>query len=306
MDTEELVWSAPVPRLERPIMIAAFEGWNDAGEAATTAVRHLSDQWMADTVADIDPERFFDFSSTRPQVRLIDGMTREILWPQTRFSVATAQAAGRDVVLLVGNEPQLRWKTFCALIIEAARQLQVTSVLTLGALLADVPHTRPVQITGTATDQALIERFQLQRSRYEGPTGIVGVLHDALSKAGIPSASLWAAVPHYLPGTPSPKAALALVQRATEMMALTISTTSLEIGTAHYERSVDAVVEADEDMVGYVARLEMSHDSGDDEDDDDDDDLVDEVPLVDDPKALPSGDEIAAELEQFLRDQGPA
>lgn len=306
----ELNW-AKKPVLRSPILVAAFEGWNDAGEAASTSVRHLVDQWNGKEFASIDPELFFDFSSTRPEVQLIDGRTRKIEWPRNTFYSAPLGTSGRDVILLLGNEPQLRWRTFCAHIIDVARTCNVEMVVTLGSLLADVPHTRPVRITGTAADPELIEELGLQRSRYEGPTGIVGVLHDALSRAGIKSCSLWAAVPHYLPGTPSPKAALALLERAASVLRIHIPTLSIEINAAQYDRQVDEVVEADEDMVSYVRRLELSHDAGDDEDDDDLDDAIDEVEeaLSDAPSLrdangeIPSGDELAAELERYLRDQ---
>lgn len=292
------------------MLIAAFEGWNDAGEAASTAVAHLTEEWGAQSFASIDPEEFFDFSSTRPEVQLNEDDTREIVWPSNEFSSARLGATSRDVILLSGTEPQLRWKSFSALIIDVARALGVDMVVTLGALLADVPHSRPVRITGTAADADLIEKLDLQRSRYEGPTGIVGVLHDALGKAGIRSCSLWATVPHYLPGTLSPKAALALVERAADLLGVSVETLDLQIATTQYERQVTDVVEADEDMAGYVRRLELSHDSGDDLDDDDEDD--DENDEEVDPRDafrdadgnLPNGDALAAELERYLRDQG--
>jgi proteasome assembly chaperone (PAC2) family protein len=308
MAANELIWERR-PELSVPILIAAFEGWNDAGDAASMSVKHLADQWNAQQFAHIDPEEFFDFSSTRPQVQLIDGRTREIVWPENVFLFVGKTTAGRDVILLRGNEPQLRWRTFCQLIVDVARTMNVAMVVTLGALLADVPHTRPVRITGTAVSQDLIDRLGLMRSRYEGPTGIVGVLHDTLARENITSCSLWASVPHYLPGTPSPKAALALLDRTGELIGIDVPTLALQIGAAQYERQVDEVVEADDDMVGYVRRLELSHDSGDDEDDDDlddDDEIGEESParLVDENGQLPSGDELAAEVEKFLREQG--
>ncbi len=309
-DDTELIWTKK-PSLRNPVLVAAFEGWNDAGEAASTSVRHLIEQWNGKEFASIDPELFFDFSSTRPEVQLVDGRTRKIEWPSNTFHAAPLGTSGRDVILLLGNEPQLRWRTFCAHIIDVARTCNVDMVVTLGSLLADVPHTRPVRITGTTADPEMLEELGLQRSRYEGPTGIVGVLHDALSRAGFRSCSLWAAVPHYLPGTPSPKAALALLERASAVLQIHIPTLSIEINAAQYDRQVDEVVEADDDMVSYVRRLEMSHDAGDDEDDDDLDDDVDEVEdAIADPPSLrgengeiPSGDELAAELERYLRDQ---
>lgn len=287
-------WSAR-PNLRRPVLVAAFEGWNDAADAATTAVKYLDDRWSARPFAHLDPEEFYDFSTARPQVRLVEGLTREIVWPANTFSAASLPSARRDVALLLGVEPQLRWRTFCEEVLSVARDVGVELVVTLGALLADVPHTRPVQVTGTAADEELVARLGLQRSRYEGPTGIVGVLHDALSRAGIPSASLWAAVPHYVAATPSPKAALALVQRTADLLSSPMAVTDLEIAAASYERQVSEVVESDDDVSAYVRQLEERS-----LDDDDDDDVFDEADFgeVD----LPSGDALAAELERFLRD----
>ena len=290
------------------MLIASFEGWNDAGDAASGALAHLADVWEAESFADIDPEDYFDFSSTRPEVRLNDGVAREIVWPTNEFLVAPMGDSGRDVVLLAGDEPQLRWRTFCERIIEVATTLKVEMVVTFGALLADVPHPRPVRITGTAGDPALVERLGLQRSRYEGPTGIVGVLHDFCAKAGIPSCSLWAAVPHYLPSTTSPKAALALIERASELLSVAIPTLALEVASVEYERQVNEVVEADEEMVGFLAQLEANHDEGDDDDDVDEDDASEDVDartaFSDAEGKLLTGDALAEELEKFLREQG--
>jgi proteasome assembly chaperone (PAC2) family protein len=274
-------WAAE-PRLRRPVMLAAFEGWNDAGDAASSAVRYLRDRWQARPFAHIDPEEFFDFSSTRPEVRLVDGVTREIVWPTNEFSAAALTGAGHDVVVLLGVEPQLRWRTFCAQVLGVADRLGVELVVTLGALLADVAHTQPVQITGTAADPGMAARLGLQRSRYEGPTGIVGVLHDACRRAGVASASLWAAVPHYVAGTPSPKAALALVRRAAALIGVEVPTTDLEIAAAAYERQVSEVVESDEEIAAYVHQLEERTDE----------------------EELPTGEALAAELERYLREHG--
>ena len=272
------------PRLRRPLLLAAFEGWNDAADAASTAVRYLGDRWQARSFASIDPEDFYDFSSSRPQVRLAEGLTREIVWPTTELSAAALPGADRDVVVLLGVEPELHWRTFCGELVDVARALDVEVVVTLGALLADVPHSRPVRVTGTAADPELVRRLGFERSRYEGPTGIVGVLHDAFNKAHLPSASLWAAVPHYVAATPSPKATLALVQRAAELLRSSVITTDLEIAAASYERQVSEVVESDEDVAEYVRRLEASAD-----------DDIDELDL-------PTGDALAAEFERFLRE----
>ena len=281
---EHLVWEDR-PRLRKPVLVAAFEGWNDAADAATTAARFLRDHWGARQFASVDPEVFYDFSSTRPQVHLVDGLTREISWPANEFFAASPAGSDHDVVVLLGVEPGLRWRTFASEIAEVAESLGVELFITLGALLADVPHTRPVRVTGTAADADLVQRLGLQRSRYEGPTGIVGVLHDAFSKASVPSASLWAAVPHYVAATPSPKAALALVERTSELLGSAVPTTALEIAAASYERQVSEVVETDDDVSEYVHRLEESSDEPDEEED------------------LPSGEALAAEFEKFLREQ---
>ena len=272
------------PRLRRPVLVAAFEGWNDAAESATTAVRYLRDRWGGRPFASIDPEEFYDFSSTRPQVRLTDGFTREIVWPANELSAASLAHHDHDVVMLVGSEPQLRWRTFCAEVVDVAVELRVELIVILGALLADVAHTRPVKVSGSAASPELVTRLGLQRSRYEGPTGIVGVLHDALAKAKVPSASLWAAVPHYVAATPSPKAALALVERAASLIEVPVVTADLAQLAADYERQVSEVVAADEDVSAYVSRLEESSDS--------------------EGLELTSGEELAAELQRFLREQG--
>jgi len=272
------------PNLTRPVLLAAFEGWNDAGEAATTAVRYLRDRWGAHRVATIDPEEFFDFTSTRPQVRLRNGTTREIVWPANELWSASLATEGRDVVMIIGSEPQLKWRTFCGELVDAARELDVELVVVLGALLADVAHTRPVRVTGAAASPELVGRSGLVRSQYEGPTGIVGVLHDALARAEIPSASLWASVPHYVGATQSPKAALALIERTARLIDVPVVTADLAQLAVDYERQVDEVVAADDDAVAYIRRLEEDADR--------------------EGLELRSGEELAAELQQFLRDQG--
>lgn len=244
------------PVLREPVLVAAFEGWNDAGEAATYAARFLAERWDARPFATIDPEEFFDFTSTRPHVRLDEEDQREIFWPATTLSSTSVPGTDLDVLFVIGSEPQLKWRTFCDEIVDAAREAEVRFVVTLGALLAEVPHTRPVSIVGTAYDRDIVRRLGLTQSSYEGPTGIVGVLHDAFRRAGVPSASLWAAVPTYVPNAPSPKAALALVERITELLSVPLVTTDLEIASASYERQIDELVADDEDTAEYVARLE--------------------------------------------------
>lgn len=274
--------------LRDPILVAAFRGWNDAGDAATFAAAHLARVWSADRVASIDPEEFYDFQAVRPQVELVEGQTRRITWPTNEFSAAELHGSPHDVLLLVGTEPNVRWKTFCNLVVDLAQRYRVGLVVTFGALLADVPHSRPVQITGTAVDQELIDRLNLHRSRYEGPTGIVGVLHDAFATAGIPSASLWAAVPHYLAVSPNPKAALALVENATRLIGASADVGDLTRATAVYEKRVAEIVASDDDVQAYVKLLEERADEGGETQ----------------PGSIPSGDDIAAELERYLREQG--
>jgi proteasome assembly chaperone (PAC2) family protein len=266
------------------VLLVAFEGWNDAGDAATTAARWMRDRWNGQLVADIDSEDFYDFTSLRPQVHLADGVTREIVWPANEIFATTVPATDIDALVLVGNEPHLRWRTFCRQVIDVAEALDVRMVITLGALLAEVAHSRPVSVVGTAAETDLIERLGLRRSTYEGPTGIVGVLHDACRQAGLPSLSLWSAVPAYAPGAPSPKAALALVERVAEIMQTQLVTTDLEIASAAYERQLDELVTSDDDMTTYVQSLEERYDDGIDVE-------------------LPTGDELVQEVERYLRDQ---
>jgi proteasome assembly chaperone (PAC2) family protein len=279
--------------LRSPVMIAAFRGWNDAGEGASFAAMHLARVWAGEKVASIDPEEFYDFQVARPHVELVDGLTRKVTWPTNEFWAARLEGGERDALVLVGTEPNLRWKTFARTVVEIAREHEVQMVVTLGALLADVPHSRPVHITGTAGDQALMERLGLERSRYEGPTGIVGVLHEALGSSGVPSASLWAAVPHYLAITPNPKVALALVRQTSDLIGIPAETEPLEAAAASYDQRVSEMVEGDDDVRAYVQLLEERSDE-----------RSQQEPI--DPNELPTGDSLAAELEHFLRERGDA
>lgn len=291
---EPVRWTSR-PTLRRPVLVAAFEGWNDAGDASSMAVRWLADRFRATSFATLDPEEFFDFTTTRPRVEMVDGESRQIVWPSTEFFAAPLPDGRRDLVVVVGTEPQLRWPTFCRQIVETAAQLDVELVVTMGALLAEVPHSRPTSVIGTAYDRGVIERLSLQPSSYEGPTGIVGVLHDAFHRAGVPSASLWAAVPTYVPGAPSPKAALALVERAAALIGTPVITTDLEIAAASYERQINELVEADDDTSSYVARLEMEADDDSSETDEVERDEIEgfhDVPL----------DGFVEEVERYLRD----
>ena len=297
---EHVRWLAE-PTLRRPLLIAAFTGWNDAADAASNSVRHLIEAWDAQALAEIDPEEFTDFATVRPHVRLAPDRSRSIVWPTV--GVWSAHTPGGDVILLLGPEPALRWRLFSEQIIGIAQRFDVSMVLTLGALLADVPHTRPVQIIGTATDQELLDRFDLQRSRYEGPTGIVGILQDAFTKADLPSASLWAAVPAYASQMPSPKASLALVQRACEMLGSPSPVARLQAEADEYDSRVSSFVADDGDLIGYVNRLESMADAGELDsgiDDPEDDDLAVNGGLAGEQF---DGNNLMAELERFLRDQ---
>jgi proteasome assembly chaperone (PAC2) family protein len=276
------------PTLRRPVLVAAFQGWNDGGQGATLAGGYLARQWSAERFADVDPEGFVDFQSTRPHVALENGLTRKITWPENAFYHAAVPGADRDAVILLGVEPNYRWRTFVELVAGLARDLQVELVVTLGALLADVPHTRPAPVTGTASDPDLVAELGLQQSRYEGPTGIVGVLQDACGHAGLPSVSLWAAVPHYVSLAPSPRAARALCTRLADLIGVPIDVAELEEAEVSYAEQVSEAVASDAETAAYVEELERRADSLEE--------LVDEG-------TLPSGDSIAAELTRFLRER---
>jgi predicted ATP-grasp superfamily ATP-dependent carboligase len=272
------------PTLERPILISAFRGWNDGGQGASLAAGYLARLWDAERLADVDPEEFFDFQTTRPHVKLVEGLTRQIDWPETSFYRARPNGFDRDVVLLLGVEPNLRWRRFTRLVVDYASDLSVELFVSLGSLLADVPHTRPSPVTGSASDPDLVERLGLQASRYEGPTGIVGVLHDACREESVPSVSLWAAVPHYVSLTPSPRAALALCERLSSLLDVEIDVEELREAADGYEEQVSRAVAADADTQAYVDDLEQRADEIDESD-------------------LPSGEALAAELTRFLRER---
>lgn len=276
------------PTLERPILVAAFRGWNDGGQAATLAAGYLARLWDARKFADIDPELFVDFQATRPTVSLEEGRTRKIEWPENAFYRGRIPGADRDAILLVGVEPNYRWRSFTELVADLARDLGVELVVTLGALLADVPHTRPAPVTGAATDLQLVEELGLQLSRYEGPTGIVGVLLDACKRAGIPSVSLWAAVPHYVQLAPSPRAARALCERLAGVLGSEIDVTELADAESEYVQHVSDAVAGDADLTAYVEELEHRADSLD---------------WLDEAGDLASGEELADEITRFLRER---
>jgi predicted ATP-grasp superfamily ATP-dependent carboligase len=272
------------PVLEHPVLIAAFRGWNDGAQGASLAGGYLAKAWGAEQFASIEPEEFYDFQATRPLVTLVDGLTRRIDWPENDFYHASPEGLGRGAVLLLGVEPSLRWRRFSSIVVDLAKEYEVEMVVTLGALLADVPHTRPAPVTGTASDLDLVEQLGLQASRYEGPTGIVGVLHDACREASLPSVSLWAAVPHYVSLAPSPRAALALCQRLGDLLDTQIDTAELEQAVDAYTQRVTEAVSTDEETAEYVQELERRSE------------MIDET-------SLPSGDSLAAELTRFLKER---
>jgi proteasome assembly chaperone (PAC2) family protein len=270
--------------LRSPVVVAAFEGWNDAADAATAAVEHLEREWRATPLGEVDPDDYYDFQVSRPMVTLEDGMTRRIVWPTTRFSLASPPGASRDVVLVRGLEPNMRWRGFCAEIVGACAELDIELVVTLGALLADAPHTRPVPVSGTASDAETAARLGLDRSRYEGPTGIVGVLHDSCRYVDLPSVSLWAAVPHYVASPPCPKATVALLRRVEDLLDVGIPLGELEDEARAWEASVDELTSDDQEIVEYVRSLEQRED-------------VTELPEA-------TGDQIARDFERYLRRRG--
>jgi predicted ATP-grasp superfamily ATP-dependent carboligase len=271
------------PSLRRPILICAFRGWNDGGQGASMAASFLAQSLSAERFAEIDPEEFFDFQVTRPHVSLVEGTARRVDWPETTFMHARIPGLDRDAVILLGIEPNMRWRRFSDLVAGLADEVGVELVVTLGSLLADVPHTRPAPVTGSATDQQLIEELGLERSRYEGPTGIVGVLHDAFYRRGIAAVNLWAAVPHYVSLAPSPRAALALCERLGSLLGASFDTSELQELSETYATQVSQAVASDAETAAYVEELEQRSD-----------DLAQQDI---------SGETLAAELTRFLRDR---
>jgi proteasome assembly chaperone (PAC2) family protein len=284
---QPLQWSYRPDGLRAPALVCAFKGWNDAADAASSALTFVGESLGARRFATIDPEEFYDFQATRPKVKLADGVARVLQWPEVELYEARIPRAPRDLILLTGHEPSFRWRTFTTLVVELAEAIGVQLIVTLGALLADVPHTRPVSVSGFASDPVLVSRLGLQTSSYEGPTGIVGVLSNRCQSAGLPSASLWAAVPHYIAAAPNPKAALALVRKLEGLVGVAVDASELESAAADYDRQVNAAVQSDPDVQAFVERLEAASE-------DEDDSLPD----------LPSGDSIARDLQRFLRQRG--
>jgi predicted ATP-grasp superfamily ATP-dependent carboligase len=287
----DVIWRER-PELRNPVLVCAFKGWNDAGEAATAALSYIRGSFDAHEVARIDPEEFYDFTAVRPTVKVTGEGMREVEWPENSFSVAPVPGAEGDLVMLHGVEPSLRWKRFTDDVIGTARELGVKMVITLGALLADVPHSRPVAITGITSDEALVERLGFDPPTYEGPTGIVGVLQRACAEEGVPAVSLWASVPHYVAASPNPKVALALVRAFEGAAGLAVDGGELEEAAEDYERQVTAAVASDPEVKAFVERLENAMDEAQEENPPDE-------------EQLPSADTIARDFQRFLRQRGP-
>ena len=285
---ESLHWEGDLPQLRSPVLVCAFRGWNDAAAAASTALRAIAASLDAEQIASVDPEDYFDFQANRPTISLDEGQTRRIDWPENNLIAARVPTADRDLVLLDGTEPNLRWRTFSETIATAADALGVDMVVTLGALIAEVAHTLPVPITGLASSQELVDELELERSSYEGPTGIVGVVHDLCRQAGIQSASLWAAVPHYVAAVPNPKAALALLRRLEGLTGIAVEASELEEETTDYEEQIGRAVAANPEIEELVSRIE-----------------AEQVDLLNaEGEELPSADTLAREFQRFLRQRG--
>jgi len=284
---DSLTWEGDLPRLRSPILVCAFRGWNDAAAAASTALASIANDLEGEQVASIDPEDFFDFQSTRPTIQMDEGQTRRIEWPENNVIAVPVPSADRDLVLFDGTEPNLRWRTFSETIATVADALGVEMVITLGALIAEVSHTLPVPITGLASSQELVEELELERSSYEGPTGIVGVVHDLCRQNGLDSASLWAAVPHYVAAVPNPKAALALLRRLEGLTGIAVEASELEEETEDYEEQIGRAVAANPEIEELVQRIE-----------------AEQVDLLDEESELPNADTLAREFQRFLRQRG--
>jgi len=284
---DSLTWEGDLPHLRSPVMVCAFRGWNDAAAAASTALTAIADSLDAEQIASLDPEDYFDFQSTRPTISMDEGQTRRIDWPENNVYAVRIPSADRDLVLLDGTEPNLRWRTFSETIATVADALGVEMIITLGALIAEVSHTLPVPITGLASSAELVEELELERSNYEGPTGIVGVVHDLCRQSGIDSASLWAAVPHYVAAVPNPKAALALLRRLEGLTGIAVEASELEEETTDYEEQIGRAVAANPEIEELVSRIE-----------------AEQADLLDEEGELPNADTLAREFQRFLRQRG--
>jgi len=285
-----------LPSLRRPVLIAAFAGWNDAGQAATSAIRFLGERWSAQRFASIDPEEFFDFTQTRPLIHLGSGLERELEWPANVFFYHAEPTLSRDAVLLLGTEPHLRWRAFTDSVLDLARQCEVEMLVSLGAFLGDAVHSRPVPLIGYATRPELTRRLAglgVSPSRYEGPTGIVGALHDACQRVGIASASLWAAAPHYLAATMNPKAAAALLKCLGSFLKLGIDLGEMERATVRFEAQVEEALAANPELADYLRQLEERLDAA----------VEPEARTAAEGPELPPGEAVVEELEEFLRER---
>jgi proteasome assembly chaperone (PAC2) family protein len=287
---QPLIWDRRPDALRAPAMVCSFQGWNDAGDAASTATAFLCQSLGAERFAQLDTEEFYDFQANRPHVQIDEAAARVISWPSVEIFEARAPRAPRDLVVVQGSEPSMRWRTFSSLIVDLAEALDVQLVVTLGGLLADVPHSQPVAMTGFASDPLMMERLGLKSSTYEGPTGIVGVLHAACAQAGMPSASVWASVPHYVAAAASPKAALALLRKLELLVGVSVDVSELEQAASEYERQVGLAVQSDPDIQAFVERLERR--------------AVEDEQAAIGPQDLPSGDLLAREFQRFLRQRG--
>lgn len=280
-----------IPLLRNPVMIIAFSGWNDAAEGASGAIEHLLSIWrekddevVPQLIADVDSEEFYDFQVNRPQVTIDESSIRSITWPTTQIFGLAIPSMERDLVIVTGVEPSMRWKSFSHELLDLADDLEVSLVITLGSLLADTPHTRPITVTGTGAHPNIAERLGVAVSKYEGPTGILGIIQDGCMRRGIDAISLWAAVPHYASGSPSPKASLALINSIEDFLDISIPLGTLSEDSDEWEKSVDDLAAEDSDVAEYVKALEESKDAA-------------ELPDV-------SGDSIAKEFERYLRRRG--
>jgi predicted ATP-grasp superfamily ATP-dependent carboligase len=285
---DQLRWEMNPPKLRNPILVCAFRGWNDAASAASSALETLCDSLEVDVLAELDPEEYFDFQANRPTIAFSDGAHRRIEWPRNTFIAARAEAAERDLILLDGTEPNLKWRTYSETIVKVAEFLKVETVVVLGSLIAEVAHTMPVPITGLASSDVLVKQLELDRSDYEGPTGIVGVLHDRCRAAGMPSVSLWAAVPHYVAAVPNPKAALALSERLEKITGVAADISGLTEETASYEEQIGRAVSADPEVEELVSRIESEQRKRGEEE-----------------TEVPSGEALAMEFQRFLKNQNP-
>jgi len=281
------------PALHDPVVVAAFTGWNDAADAASDAVDWLAARYGATEFASIDEQMHVDFQAQRPQVTLVDGALRDLAWPVYSLRAAATPDGDPDLVLVSGPEPNYDWRGFCGAVMDAANRVGARTVVTLGSLLADSPHSRAPHVTGSATDADMNERIALSRSRYEGPTGIIGVLHDTVRNAGFAAASLWVPVPHYVAAPPNPGAILALLHGVGRAVDLAVDTRELRVAAQAWEARVDAAVAEDDDLRTYVHSLEEQYDA----------EWDDTTTSVGEDEELPDGDALAEAFEEYLRDQ---